>query len=463
MRKLLALSFSLLLVSCDVTLPKPPQPVAPVSKTGELVVLTHNGPTTYYESPNGDPTGFEYDLVTLFAREAGYRVKFLVEDNMDSLFKKLAQHQAHFAAAGITQTDALNKRMRFGPPYFKVTQQVIYNTEAIKPRDFADLVDARVAVVAGSSGAETMLDMRQRIPGLHWTEVRTGGGDELLDRLSKAEVDAVIVNSNQFDIAQNLYANLDVAFEVKHPDQLAWAFPKNVDPALYAQVQAFFKRIQKDGTLKRLTERYYGHADRLENADVAGILARMKDTLPKYLPYFHEAEELTGIDWRLIAAIGYQESHWNPYATSPTGVRGLMMMTGDTADRMGVTDRLDPHQSIIAGAKYLALLVEAMADRVEEPDRTWMALAAYNQGQGHLEDARILAQRRKLSPLAWSDVKQTLPLLARSEYNCQVKHGYCRGGEAVVFVENIRTYYDILVKYQRPYKPLLLSKSEAGI
>ena len=121
-----------------------------------------------------------------------------------------------------------------------------------------------------------------------------------------------------------------------------------------------------------------------------------------------------------------------------------MMMTGDTADRMGVTDRLDPRQSIIAGAKYLALLVEAMADRVEEPDRTWMALAAYNQGQGHLEDARILAQRRKLSPLAWSDVKQTLPLLARSEYNSQVKHGYCRGGEAVVFVENIRTYYDIL-------------------
>ena len=463
MRKLLAFTFSLLLVSCDVPLPKPPAPVAPVSKTGELVVLTRNGPTTYYENSNGDAAGFEHDLVMLFAKEAGYRVKFLVEDNMDSLFKKLAQHQAHFAAAGITQTDALNKRMRFGPPYFKVTQQVIYNTEAIKPRDFADLVGARVAVVAGSSGAETMLDMRQRIPGLHWTEIKTAGEDELLDRLSKAEVDVVIVNSNQFDIAQNLYTNLGVAFEVKHPDQLAWAFPRNVDPVLYAQVQAFFKRIHKDGTLKRLTERYYGHTDSLESADVAGILDRMKDTLPKYIKYFHEAEELTGIDWRLIAAIGYQESHWNPYATSSTGVRGLMMMTGDTADRMGVTDRLDPRQSIIAGAKYLSLLVDAMPDRVEEPDRTWMALAAYNQGQGHLEDARVLAQRRKLNPLDWSDVKQVLPLLARSEYNSKVKHGYCRGGEAVVFVENIRTYYDILLKYQQPYKPLLLSKSAAVI
>ncbi|MHB1334045.1 MAG: membrane-bound lytic murein transglycosylase MltF, partial [Sulfuriferula sp.] len=389
--------------------------------------------------------------------------KFLVEDNMDSLFKKLAHHQAHFAAAGITQSDALKERMRFGPPYFKVTQQVIYNTNSIKPHDFADLVGRRVAVVAGSSGAETMLDMRQRIPGLKWTEVKTEWGDELLDKLSKSEVDAVIVNSNQFGIAQNLYTNLAVAFDIKHPDQLAWAFPKNVDPALYAKVQAFFKRIQTDGTLKRLTDRYYGHTDRLENADVAGILARMNDTLPKYLKYFHEAEAATGIDWRLIAAVGYQESHWNPYATSPTGVRGLMMMTGDTADRMGVTDRLDPRQSIVAGAKYLALLIDAMPDRVEEPDKTWMALAAYNQGQGHLEDARVLAQQRKLSPLSWTDIKQTMPLLSRSEYNRHAKHGYCRGGEAVIFVENIRTYYDILVKYQRPYKPLLLSRNETGM
>ncbi|MHB1175979.1 MAG: membrane-bound lytic murein transglycosylase MltF [Sulfuriferula sp.] len=463
MRNLLALSFSLLLVSCDVTLPKLPPPVAPVSKTGELVVLTHNGPTTYYENPYGEAAGFEHDLVTLFAKEAGYRVKFLVEDNMDNLFKKLAQHQAHFAAAGITQTDALKERMRFGPPYFKVTQQVIYNTNSIKPRDFADLVGRRVAVVAGSSGAETMLDMRQRIPGLKWAEVKTEWGDELLDKLARSEVDAVIVNSNQFDIAQNLYTNLAVAFDIKHPDQLAWAFPKSVDPALYAKVQAFFKHIQTDGTLKRLTDRYYGHTDRLENADVAGILARMNDTLPKYLKYFHEAEAATGIDWRLIAAVGYQESHWNPYATSPTGVRGLMMMTGDTADRMGVTDRLDPRQSIVAGAKYLALLIDAMPDRVEEPDKTWMALAAYNQGQGHLEDARVLAQQRKLSPLSWTDIKQTMPLLSRSEYNRNAKHGYCRGGEAVIFVENIRTYYDILVKYQRPYKPLLLSRNETGM
>lgn len=460
MRKLLLFTLSLFLVSCDVPrLPKRLPAIPAVSQTGELVVLIHNGPTTYYENAYGEPAGFEYDLVKLFAREVGYQVKFVAENDLDSMFGKLSRHQAHFAAAGISQTDALNGRMRFGPAYLTVTQQVIYNTDTLRPNDFAGLVGRRVAVVADSSAAQTLLDMRQRIAGLQWAEVKAEWGEELLDRLSKGEVDAVIVNSNEFDIARNLYTNLDVGFAVERPHRLAWAFPKNVEPALYAQVQAFFKRIRKDGTLKRLVERYYGHTSRLETADVAGILARMKDTLPKYRRYFEEAEEVTGIDWRLIAAIGYQESHWDPYATSPTGVRGLMMMTGDTADRMGVTDRLDARQSIVAGAKYLSLLTDAMPVRVEEPDRTWMALAAYNQGQGHLQDARVLTQRRKLNPDVWPDLKKTLPLLAKSEYHSTVRHGFSRGGEAVIFVENIHTYYDILVKYERPYKPLLLSRN----
>lgn len=460
MRKLLLFTLSLFLVSCDVPrLPKRLPAISPVSQTGELVVLIHNGPTTYYENAYGEPTGFEYDLVQLFAREVGYQVKFVVENDLDSMFGKLSRHQAHFAAAGISQTEALNERMRFGPPYLTVTQQVIYNTDTLRPNNFADLVGRRVVVVADSSAVETLLDMRQRILGLQWAEVKAEWGEELLDRLSKWEVDAVIVDSNEFDIARNLYTNLDIGFAVERPQRLAWAFPKNVEPALYIQIQAFFKRIRKDGTLRRLVDRYYGHTDRLETADVAGILARMKDTLPKYQRYFEEAEEVTGIDWRLIAAIGYQESHWDPYATSPTGVRGLMMMTGDTADRMGVTDRLDARQSIVAGAKYLSLLTGAMPVRVEEPDRTWMALAAYNQGQGHLEDARVLTQRRKLNPDVWPNLKKNLPLLAKSEYHSTLRHGFSRGGEAVIFVENIRTYYDILVKYERPYKPLLLSRN----
>jgi membrane-bound lytic murein transglycosylase F len=168
---------------------------------------------------------------------------------------------------------------------------------------------------------------------------------------------------------------------------------------------------------------------------------------------FKEAQEITGIDWRLIAALGFQESHWDPLATSPTGVRGLMMLTSDTADRMGLGDRLDPRQSILAGATYLQELKESLPPRVAEPDRTWLALAAYNIGLGHLEDARVLTQRRGGNPNLWLDVKKVLPLLARYEYYSTLKRGFCRGGEALVLTENIRNYFDILVRFEDPHSP----------
>ncbi|WP_124951334.1 membrane-bound lytic murein transglycosylase MltF [Sulfuriferula thiophila] len=460
--RILLFLFTLILAGCDMPNLPPvvPHPIAAPAKSGELVVLTHNGPTTYYEGADGKPSGFEYDLVTLFAQEYGYKVRFVETANLNEMFTLLSQHQAHFAAAGISALDSRKTTLQFGPPYLTVNQQVIYNTDGVKPRNFSDLKGLRVEVVAGTSHVETLRKAARNVPGLKWQEMQAKWDEESLDRLSRGEVDAVLVDSNEFDIARKFYTNLDAAFEVPQSDQLAWAFPKISDPLLLKQTQQFFQKIHRDGTLKQIVDRYYGHADRLEGADVAGFLDKMQSVLPKFRKFFQEGQSITGIDWRLLAAIGYQESHWDPFATSPTGVRGLMMMTSDTADRMGVDDRLNARQSILGGARYLALLVDQMSLKIEEPDRTWMALAAYNQGQGHLEDARILAQRRKLNPSAWCDIKQTMPLLGSSVHNATVKHGFCRGGEAVIFVENIRTYYDILVKYEKPYKPLLMSKND---
>ena len=442
-------------MGCDEPHPLPRLIAAP-EQSGELVVLTHNGPTTYFEGANGQPSGFEYDLVTQFAQQYGYRLRFIEQNNINNLLAKLVQHQAHFIAAGISLSTAEQANMQSGPVYLTVTQQVIYNTDGAKPKDFAALQGLRVAVVAGSSQADTLRKIQQQVPALNWTAEQAEWGEELLDRLAKGELDAVVVDSNEFDVARKFYPNLDVAFEVAQPEQLAWVLPRPLDPILFRQIQQYFVQIKHDGRLKQIIDHYYGQTDRLEDADVAGILDKIQTVMPKYRQMFYAAQAATGLDWRLIAAISYQESHWDPYATSATGVRGLMMMTTDTADKMGVEDRLDPRQSIMGGAKYLALLIDQLPLQIEEPDRTWMALAAYNQGQGHLEDARVLAQRHKLNPSAWCDVKQAMPLLASSRHYTALKHGFCRGGEAVVFVENIRTYYDILVKYEKPYKPLLM-------
>ena len=429
------------------------RPVLPLANTGELVVLTRNSATTRYIDSQGRYSGLEYDLVEMFARELGVRVRYLDRQPFYRVLPSLDENHAHLAAAGVAITPGRLNDFRFGPVYQLAQSVVAYNTDNPAPRDLRDVLGKRLAVVKGSSAVERLQQLKQRYPKLVWTEEAESDSEGLLSRLSESKVDYVIADSHMLDMARNFYPNLARAFSVGDPEPLAWAFPKDGDPVLYEHAQEFFLRVTNDGTLKRLLERYYGHANRLDRLDVANFLELRQTVLPGYRAMFKQAQEITSIDWRLVAALGFQESHWDPFATSPTGVRGLMMLTSDTADRMRLNDRLDPHQSILAGARYLVEIKESLPPRIQEPDRTWFALAAYNIGLGHLEDARILTQRRGRNPDLWLDVKKTLPLLSRYEYYSTLKHGFCRGGEALVLTENIRNYYDILARYEEPHTP----------
>jgi len=441
----------------------PETPIPPVQKSRELVVLTRNSPTTYYEDAQGNYAGLEYDLVSLFAKELGVNVRFVVAAELNKIIPTLVKKQVHLVAAGLTITPEREQIIRFGPAYQTVQQQIVYNSLALKPNDIGDLYGKKIEVIAGSSYVERLKQARKKFPELVWHEVTTMEIEELLEKVANGEVDYSVADSHFIAMAQNFFPDLGVAFNLGKPEQLAWAFPQDGDPYLFKKSQEFFERIQQDGTLRRLLDRYYGHIERLNRIDAVTFLEKMNSTLPSYRKLFQQAQETSEIDWRLIAALGYQESHWDPLATSPTGVRGLMMLTADTADHLGVNDRLDPKENIPAGAGYLLTLKESLPERIPEPDKTWIALAAYNTGLGHLEDARILAQRNKLNPDSWTDLKKALPLLSKAAHNVTLKHGYARGGEAVIFVENIRTYYDILAKFEKPYQssfPTLASSQD---
>jgi membrane-bound lytic murein transglycosylase F len=451
MHKLYSLLITLPLV-CDPGV-MTQRPVPPVSKTGELVVLTRNSAATRYIDSQGRYVGLEYDLVELFAREQGYRVRYLDRQPFYQILPALAQNHAHLAAAGVAITARRLDRYAFGPSYQLVQNVVAYNADNEAPRDLRDIEGKRLEVVKGTSGVDELQRLRKLNPRLTWTEIAENDSEALLARLSEGKVDYVITDSNVLDVARRLYPNIARGFTLGDQEALAWAFPKNGDPELYHRAQEFFMRITYDGRLRQLLDRYYGHVNRLDNLDVSNFLERRQSVLPRYRASFKEAQEVTGIDWRMLAALGFQESHWEPLATSPTGVRGLMMLTSETADRMQLSDRLDAHQSILAGAQYLQELKDSLPARVSEPDRTWLALAAYNIGLGHLEDARILTQRRAGNPDLWVDVKKSLPLLTRYDYYSTLKHGYCRGGEALVLTESIRNYFDILARTEDPHAP----------
>jgi membrane-bound lytic murein transglycosylase F len=136
-----------------------------------------------------------------------------------------------------------------------------------------------------------------------------------------------------------------------------------------------------------------------------------------------------------------------------------MMLTEDTADRLKVTNRLDPQQSIRAGSKYLAMLMDDLPHEIGHPDRLWFALAAYNLGMGHLNGARHFAPGLKKDPNSWTDMKQVMPLMSRPEYYTRLKSGRARGGEAVILVENIRNYFDVLSRLEPVYTPPSLGET----
>jgi membrane-bound lytic murein transglycosylase F len=447
MRKLpLALAI-LVPVICDPGF-VPERPVPPLSRTGELVVLTTNSSITRYIDSRGQYAGLEYELVEMFAAELGVHVRYLDRQPFYQILPALKHHHAHLAAAGVAVTSARLADFQFGPSYQMVQEVLAYNTDTPAPRDPRDLAGKRIEVKRGSSAAEQLELLRKRVPKLKWIEVSESDSEALLVRLSEGKVDYVVTDQHTLDIVRKWHPNLARAFAIGDPEPLAWTFPREGDPFIIARAEEFFLRIIYDGTLRQILERYYGHVGRLDQLDIATFLDAIRTLLPDLRATFQEAEELTGIDWRLIAALGFQESHWNPASVSPTGVRGLMMLTADTADRMGVSNRLDARQSVLAGASYLLELKEMLPARVGEPDRTWLALAAYNVGLGHVEDARVLAERQGLNPNLWVDVKRVLPLLSRYEYYSTLKRGFCRGGEALALTENIRNYYDILTRFE---------------
>ena len=268
---------------------------------------------------------------------------------------------------------------------------------------------------------------------------------ELLELVSSGEVDLAVIDSNEFEVQQALYPRLKVAFDLGSEQQLVWFLPPDESSErLKERIAALFDKLEKSGEMESLKELHFVRPIDMPRVGSHTFAGNVDRKLPEYRELIREVAEEYQMDWELLAAAAYQESHWNPLATSPTGVRGMMMLTLPTAREMGVENRLDPSQSLRGGARYLKNIKRRLPKDIEEPDLTWFALAAYNVGMGHLEDARVITERQGGDPHLWADVMERLPLLQKSKYYQNTRYGYARGTEPVTYVQNIRHYYSIL-------------------
>ncbi|WP_259364834.1 membrane-bound lytic murein transglycosylase MltF [Pseudomonas sp. 5Ae-yellow] len=421
-----------------------------IREAGSLRVITRNTPTTFYQDRNGD-TGLEYELSKRFADSLNVELDIQSADTVESLYQQLSSSDGpDLAAAGLTVNPQRQEQIRFATPYLQVTPQVVYRRGSSKPRKLEDLYGQRLMVLKGSTLADELRGLQAEHPELEFEESDNVEVVDLLRMVNDDEIDAAVVYSNELVVNQAFYPAVSVAFDLGPEQPMAWALKQHADTTLLDAVSAFFAKIKDDGTLDQLIERFYGHSDVLDYVGARAFAEHMQSRLPRYESFLRQAGEQYGLDWRLLAAMAYQESLWDESARSATGVRGLMMLTLPTAKFVGVTNRVDPQQSIMGGARYLVWVRDQISTDIPEPDRTWFALASYNVGLGHLEDARKLTEKNGRDPNRWIDVKDFLPLLQKKQWYTQTRYGYARGSEPVHYVQNIRRYHDILQWVTQP-------------
>lgn len=420
--------------------------VDPWKQSDEMVVAVLDDPVFYQPgSAGGEASGFDYDLVRAFADEMKVKLRLIPARSPAQLQELMAEGIVRFAASTAIRP---SQEYRYTQPLREARLLVVQHADELPLDEPQDLVGHTIEVSADGA-AERALRTLSIAGSLSIKEDADSNGIDIIAHVQERRAELAATDSAHLDIANNYYPDVTEAQEIPGKVVYAWAFHAE-DEALRAQADAFISRIKQDGRLARITDRYFGHVDRINTIGAAKFIDDMHNRLPTFRSTFEKAQAITGIDWRLLAALAYQESKWDPLATSYTGVRGLMMLTEETADRMHVSNRLDPQESIIAGAKYLADLIDELPDEIKDPDREWFALAAYNLGMGHLNGARQFAVGMKRDPDSWYDMKKVLPLMARPEYYARLKAGRARGGEAVILVENVRTYYDILTHYEPP-------------
>jgi membrane-bound lytic murein transglycosylase F len=433
---LAAIVLGVMLSTCST----PPSVLERILRSGELKVVTRNTPAAFYYGAD-EPRGIEYELARGYAQRLGVSLRIYIDDRV---FPDLASGKAQIGAASLTIGGAPSDSVAFGPGYQEIEPLIIYGRGTPRPRKLADLVGARLDVVAKSSHSALLEKLRAQEPLLTWVEHTERSSDELIRRVAEGEIDYTVADSNLFELLRQFYPDLRVAFPLGPTDRIAWALPQG-DQELRESIASYFAEIEATGELKQILDRYYFASREFDYVGSRAFMRHVDTRLPRYRDFFLEAERSTGIDWRLIAAIAYQESHWDPLAISPTGVRGMMMLTAHTADMMEVGDRHDARSSILGGAHYYLRVRLKVPERIHEPDRSWLAVAAYNLGFGHLEDARILTQFQGADPDQWDEVRERLPLLSDKAWYSRVQRGFAPGQTAVKYVDNVRRYYEILM------------------
>ena len=426
-----------------------------ILKAGQITVITRNTPHSYY-SYRDEPMGFEYELAQEFAEYLGVKLKIKIAENWKRMIPELKSGTAALIAAGIIITPKRQKRVAFSDGYMDIRQHIISHRNNTKIKKVSDLSGKTVHVQTATAYQERLEELRRQGLDLSIELHKDLPTEELIQQVAEGEIKLTVADSNIARLNQRHYPQAVMASAISDLQQLGWAVHPEAQE-LREKINSFFVAIKKSGRFDEIYNKYYGDVGNFDYVDLRAFHRRVKNKLSRYSPFIKAAARKHGFDWRLIAAQAYQESHLNPWAKSSAGAKGLMQLLTRTARSLNVADIYNPVDNINGGVQHLKNLYDYFGSATGD-DRLMISLAAYNVGQGHIQDARKLARKKNLDPSSWESLSQTLPLLRYRKYYKKAKYGYCRGTEPVRYVKQIMIYYDILKRQGIEYKDVQASQ-----
>ncbi|WP_253696443.1 membrane-bound lytic murein transglycosylase MltF [Bdellovibrio bacteriovorus] len=437
-----ALGFTTIAMNgCDAIYWDEQETLSRVQAKGEVVVLTTQSPLIYSKPKKGVAFGIDHDLLENFAHRYNLKIRYVVLPDEDSVIRALMKGEGDIAAARL-RTPRNNTGFLKSPAY-EETFLSLYCHKKSQVQNIQDLNGKRIQLLNKDNYFGLSQRLLQLSPSVQLEILENTKTQDLFTGLPQRKTDCVIAENFSGDFYTRYHTSVEKVTALTESYSLSWLLtPDNYD--LVQLMNAWYQQASRDDEIMRTLDRYKTYLAQLDKRDIAQFFKKIRSTLPLYRQAFKDAGEEHGLPWQLIASVAYQESHWNPDARSFTGVRGLMQLTTETADHVGIEDRTDPMQSIWGGSKYLRYLWNRTPNDLNPKDRLALTLAAYNVGVAHLKDAQKLAEKMGRNPNSWRHLREVLPLLANPDYAAELEYGPARGYETVDFVERVKSFYNLM-------------------
>lgn len=430
-----------------------------IVKRGYLTALVDNNSISYFIY-KGQPMGYEYELLRNFAKQLHVDLKIKVTSGIEPAIDQLNKGKGDIIAFPLTINKPRKQFVTFTKPHFNTYQVLVQrkpdnwrklNPDQIKSaliRNPVELVGKEVHVIKGTSHELRLENLSEEIGGdiIIKRDTLISESESEIKKVVRGEIDYAIADHSMAQVNATYYPNIDVNTVLSVPQQIAWAVRKN-SPSLEKTINQWLTKIKKEDTFMVIYNRYY-KSPRTSllrmRSDYSSI--GVNEKLSPYDDLIKEGSERLQWDWRLLAALIYQESKFRPQDESWSGARGLMQLMPQTAKRFGATDPNIPEQNIKAGVNYLRYLERYWVKRIpDQNERLKFVLASYNAGLSHIIDAAKLAQKYGKNDTIWDENVEDL-LLKKSEpkfyRDPMVRAGYCKCEEPVNYVRDIGERYE---------------------